>query len=351
MFARSLIRRAAPRLPLASFLAAFLTTLAACGGGGGGGGPAAPASLTVDTAPLISAQVLEAIQLNADLAVTSGGATIQSEEGGGAQAQRLRSLARRSIQRAQANAAITPFTLDCVEAGTVRLSGNLADFDTFTAGDVLDSVFTDCDDGFGEVLNGTLRLSVLEFSGDIASELYFFRGDATLTNFRVNVGTEVFTWNGTTRLEIDTLDSPDSVGASLSGARLDVTLGAESRTLFDYAVDLLVDASGDPPVSRLSGTGTLQSSDFTGSVDFVTVFPIETDDSVNPVGGEIEIIGAGNGSIRVVIVDNVNVNLLLDLDGNDVVEQTIATTWASLNGLASGAGIVRQRVPLPVIGQ
>jgi hypothetical protein len=325
---------ARPRRLALLLLAGSIAGLAGCGGGGGG---VTSATLSADAAPLVTAQVLETIQLNADLGITGGGVAAQSASGDGGQAQALRQLTRRSIAAAP-RAAIDPITFECDVSGTVRYSGNVTGPDTLSPGDVLSASFTGCDDGFGEIINGALRLTVLEFAGDLSGDAYLLRADALFGDLSLTTQEEVFRWNGTARIELDTRVSP--ITAAVSGAQLDLGIGTAARRLTDYAIDLSVDVADDPPVRRVSGTGSFRSSDLTGFVDFVTVFPFVAEGSANPGSGELLIFGANDASIRVVVVDDSAVQLLLDLDGDDVVEETIDTTWNALNGLAPGAGLV-----------
>jgi hypothetical protein len=119
--------------------------------------------------------------------------------------------------------------------------------------------------------------------------------------------------------------------------------------LSDFAIDMAVNPLAVPSTTRVSGTGTLESSGFGGFVDFVTIFPLQSSGSGYPGSGEVEILGANNARVRVVVLDTTNVEIRLDADGNGSAEQVIATTWLALEGIAPGAGVVVTRHdPLPV---
>jgi hypothetical protein len=326
--------------------AAGLTVLlAGCGGGGGGG--SSPATLDAGNAVAISAEVLQSMQVVGDLGVSSGGAIGQSGPGGGAQAQYLRNLSRRAIQRVQPSVAVGPVTEPCLVSGTVRVSGNVASPDTLSPGDSISATFSNCNDGDGEVLNGGLRLVFLQYAGDLLSDQFSVRADATFTNLRVTVGGETFGADGAARIELDTLSVPNT--SAISGERITVTIGSDRRTLSDFAIDMAVNPLAVPSTTRVSGTGTLESSGFAGFVDFVTIFPLQSSGSGYPGSGEVEILGANNARVRVVVLDTTNVEIRLDADGNGSAEQVIATTWLALEGIAPGAGVVVTRYdPLPV---
>jgi hypothetical protein len=309
--------------------------LAGCGGGGGG---SSPATLDAGNAVAISAEVLQSMQVVGDLGISSGGALGQAGPAGGAEAQRLRNLSRRTIQQLRPSIAVGPVTEPCIVSGTVRFSGNVANPDTLSTGDSISATFSNCNDGDGEVVTGGLRLVVLQYAGDLLSDQFSLRADATFTNLRVTVAGETFGADGLARIELDTLSLPNT--SSISGAGVTATIGSDRRTLADFAIDVVANPLPVPSTTQVSGTGTLQSNGFSGFVDFVTIFPLQAAGSSYPGSGEVEILGAGNARIRVVILDATNVEVRLDLDGNGSAEEVIATTWAALEGIAPGAGVV-----------
>jgi hypothetical protein len=309
---------------------ALAGAVAGCGGGGGGG--SSPATLDAGNAVAISAEVLQSMQVVGDLGVSSGGAIGQSGPAGGAQAQYLRNLSRRAIQRVQPGVAVGPVTEPCLVSGTVRLSGTVADPDTVSPGDSISATFSNCNDGDGEILNGGLRLFFLQYAGDLLSDQFSVRADATFTNLRVTVGGETFGADGDARIELDTLSVPNT--STISGARITATIGSDRRTLSDFAIDMAVNPLAVPATMRVSGTGTLESSGFGGFVDFVTIFPLQSSGSGHPGSGEVEILGANNARVRVVVLDTTNVEIRLDGDGNGSAEQIIPTTWLVLDGIA-----------------
>jgi hypothetical protein len=318
--------------------AGLAAVLAGCGGGGGGG--SSPATLDAGNAVAISAEVLQSMQVVGDLGLSSGGTIGQSGPGGGAQAQYLRNLSRRAIQRVQPSVAVGPVTEPCLVSGSVRVSGNVADPDSLTLspGDSISATFSNCDDGDGEVITGGLRLVILQYAGDLLSDQFSVRADATFTNLRVTAGGETFGADGDARIELDTLSVPNT--SAISGARVTATIGSDRRRLSDFAIDMVVNPLAFPATTRVSGTGTLESNGFGGFVDFVTVFPLQASGDGYPGSGEVEILGADNARVRVVVLDTTNVEIRLDADGNGSAEEVIPTTWAALEGIAPGAGVV-----------
>jgi hypothetical protein len=324
-------------------VAACAAVLVACGGGGGGGITSSPAEITAGNADLISAEVLRSIDIAATLGPVSTDATIGSGGGGGAQAQRLAGSSRRSIQRATTLVAFGPDTLACDADGTVQFSGDRADFDTFTPGDVINATFTDCDDGAGDVINGSLRLVVVQAVivnfDDGRFDVTF---DATFTNLRVTIDGRTYAGDGTSRLTVDTTGTP--IEATISGAgEIVFTEGGDRYGLTDFAVTLSVNLTGQPGASSVTGTGTLDSNDIDGPVDFVTVVPLLTNGTAFPSAGTLDIIGADDARIRVTVLDATSLELAVDTNGDDVTDVTIPTTWATLRSI-SGVGAVGSSV-------
>jgi hypothetical protein len=325
----------AARLARGVVVAAGAAVLVACGGGGGGGITSAPAEITADNAERITAEVLRSIDIAATLGPVSTDATIGpgGSGGGGAQAQRLAGSSRRSIQRATTLEAFGPDTFDCDVSGTVRISGDIADFDTLTAGDTINATFTSCNDGVGDVLSGGLRLVVVQaVVDDIDLGLFDVTFDATFTNLRITTDGETFAGDGTARLAIDTRQSPEE--ATISGDQFRFTAGSDEYRLTDFAVTLLVNLPGQPGASSVTATGTLDSNDIDGRVDFVTVLPFVTDGTEYPADGTLDILGADDARIRVNVVDAVNLELAVDTNGDDLTDVTIPTTWLELEALA-----------------
>ena len=345
MSATGRIEGAATRLARAGLAGLAMAGLAACGGGGGGGAAPQPAAITADNAELISAEVLAVIGLASGVGPSGAGGVIGSDAGGtGAEALRLGAAGRRTILQAGALEAFGPEELDCIVGGTVVIGGDIANFDTLTAGDVINATFTDCDDGFGEVLNGALRLDVVVGANptdDFENGLFAAAFNATFTAFRIDADDGSFTTDGTARIDLDTTQSPEE--AILSGTSLRFTQGSDRYTLTDFAVALLVNALGNPATTQVAGTGTLASNDFTGTVDFVTEVDLVAAGDDDPDEGVVEVFGAAGSQIRITVQDSVNLQLQVDVDGNDQTDVTIATTWEVLRSIA-GAGTVGSSV-------
>ena len=76
--------------------------------------------------------------------------------------------------------------------------------------------------------------------------------------------------------------------------------------------------------------GRMRSSVFDGEVSYETTVPFEGVDGSPPSMGEMVITGAFDATITVDPVDDVDVDLVIDLDGSGNPDALVQTTWAAL---------------------
>lgn len=298
--------------------------LAGCSSGDDGGTaappapPSAPATITVANAPTISGAVIDAT-----LGVQSFGTIFEG-------APLPTANARAAIHEQQAdvlNIPIGPETTNCASGGTVTVSGDVASLGTFTAGDTLTIVFTNCDEGDGETLNGTFQFTIQTFEGDLVTELFNLVVTTTVNNFRVTEQAETTTVNGDITIGIDTRMST-MVTLTVSGNSLRATGPGFSDSVSNYS---LVQEFDEGTLSyTLTTAGTVASLDINGSVSYQTTITFQGSVDSPPSSGELVITGANNATIRLIALDAVNVRLQVDVDGDGAVDQTIDTTWDAL---------------------
>lgn len=333
-----------PRLARSVALASLALAVGACGGGGGGGSaPAAPAVIDSGNAATVTREVLETGLGAGAFGAAVGGGGILSTDGGTAALALGTARQRRTIQRVQPAVTIPADTFDCLATGTVTLSGSLSSPDTLTAGDRISADFNACDDADGAVLDGGLRIDVTSFIGDIFSDVFRLGASVTVTALTVTEDGESATGTGAFDLDLD-LTVPQVSDLTLSGALLQVSSGSNSWVLRDFAVTVVEDGTGAEPLTQYSGTGTLEGADFDGAVDFVTVVPLVATGDAYPATGEVLITGANGATIRATVVSNQAIQLAIDLDGNNVVDDTQQMPWSTVGPL----GLVVYRLdPLP----
>ncbi len=321
------------------FVAALGLSLAACGGGGGGGGSAtvtpAFAKIDMDSAPAISAAVV-------DTALESGeiGDLIDSDPlGVSGEIGSLGKTAGYYLGKLGAapgagpagwfQAPIGPFTLGCEAGGTFTLSGQQADPNLPSAGDSLSLSFDNCDSGAGETADGSFEFVIDTISGNLDSgelvlSVALIVSSLTHTD---NDGSEFV--DGRVNVEIDTSQPPQS-SITVSGDSLTVGENSITRTLADFATRATSDSSIAPPAYTIASSGSVMSSEFDGEIVYSTPVTFEGSGDDNPYVGEFLIRGDGGASIRLIALDSVFVRLLVDEDGDGAEDHTIDTTWDAI---------------------
>ena len=215
---------------------------------------------------------------------------------------------------------------DCA-FGIVTVSGEIADpfTPTLTPGDYIDSVYTDCDEGTGEIVNGMVRMTVDSFAGDLALGAYDLTATFVLSGLRVTTATDDLTSNGTVTVALDTTMLP-AIAASISGSSLTTDGNTDSETLSNFSAAQTVDAGLQPAPYSMDSSGTLDSSTLAGVINYSTPVTFRGFDFDYPSSGEFLVV-SGTSSLLLMALDNVNVRIEINNDG---VIEIIDTTWAEL---------------------
>jgi hypothetical protein len=310
-----------------------LAMTAACGGGDGASATRPPpaADLPIDSgnAALASAVAWRSASGSGRFASLAGGGI--ASNGGGISKPTARRAATGILGDIVSNAPFGPITNACAVSGTLTVSGDLADPLTLTAGDTIRAEYEACDDGQGEIVDGTIDSTVEAFSGNILSGAYDVTMRIELTDLDVTAGNDHLLGNGDATATLDTTAAP-FVSTTVSGDSLASTTNGASATLSAFSFDQTVDAGLSPAPYTLAAAGTLDSSELAGVISYSTPVTFEGDDVEYPHAGELRVSGA-NSSARLIALDNVNVRIEVDSNGDGAVDQTIETTWAELANL------------------
>ena len=219
---------------------------------------------------------------------------------------------------------------DCDGGGTVTNSGDIADQVTFTLspGDFFAVVFDMCNDGLGTVTDGRLDYVIDAFNGDLLfSGLYELTMTMTLGNFQVATAADVLTSNGDVTVTLNTINAP-AVSASVSGNSLTVDGNASSETQSNFSSVQTLDASVSPSPFSMTASGTLDSTELSGAVNYSTPTPLQGFDSDYPSSGQFLVTGENSSALLTAEGDTVLIEI--DADGDGIYEETINTTWAEL---------------------
>jgi hypothetical protein len=317
--------------------------LASCGGGGGGSSftpPAGDLAITSANAMEVTSAVIVSASLLSAVGETSGGelGPDAAAASTGLQAYAADSVVAKTQAQAQSGviaAAQTfgPETEPCTVAGTVSLSGDLANPPDLTAGDRITAVFTNCDDGDGIVLDGRLDLVIRSLQGDPLSGIFRLEADLTLDNLAMTEDSVTHTADGEFTLTLDTLSAPINV-TRLVGDFLDLGGDGDDFTLTDFDQEIEDNLGTVPSTHEQIASGTLFSDTLGGTVHYLTEQgqPLLSSGADAPYSGIIRITGAGNSQVRAVVVGSGLVELEVDADGDGTAESVIDTTWSELAG-------------------
>lgn len=230
-----------------------------------------------------------------------------------------------------------PITVPCAVSGFTTTSGDIANPETLTAGDTLNVDADNCDDGLGEIVDGQLALTVSNFFGDIFTGAYDLGMSISLSNFQITTAEKEIASNGVTFVSLNTTQITDYTLPTLyswaSGSSLTTDTNTASMTLTDYSMsqEIVIDGEAEPTIHILNASGTLDSTDLDGPVDYRTTASFLGLGSDYPHTGELLTTGASS-SARLIAVDNINVRIEIDLDGDGGVDETINSTWVELEG-------------------
>ena len=226
---------------------------------------------------------------------------------------------------------------DCLELGSVSVSIDVVDPAVLLAGalSVGDNFLVDydnCDDGAGEVIDGTIDLTVSAFEGDIIfSGLYDLSMTMIISTLQVTTLTEVLSTSGNATARLNLLQ-PLYAEATVSGSSITMDYNSMSDTLIDFSSMQTVDASALDQPYTLVTQGTLSTTRLAGPVDYSTPVMFAGLGANYPYTGEFLVVGE-NSSLRLVADNDVDVHIDIDSDGDTVVDETIVTTWAELTSM------------------
>ena len=317
-------------------LIALSLLVAGCGGGGDstfGGTPPVATSFPID-----GSNGVAVTRLSWEAAVASGGlADLGSAAGLSGSAPNGSAIANRASRDEGLLfdvVSMVPFGPDVFPCdggtGTVTISGDIALPGTFTPGDSFLIEYDLCDEGFGEVIDGTISLTVRDFAGDIFLGTYLLGMDALVDALSVATAADTIVGNGDATITLDTTETP-FIQANVSGTSLAQDSLSSSETLRNYSSSQTFDGNQSPAVYTMDASGTLDSSQLPGDVVYSTEATFTGNEGEYPNTGVLLVRGE-NSSARLVAVDATNVRIEIDSNGDGAADEIIELTWAELEG-------------------
>ena len=316
-----------------------LALLTACGGGSDSNGnngnppPGAAVPITSGNGLLVAQVTYQSASSSGELAGLAASNGLTGSAGGGLFKP---DISKPGIVDSLMQVPIPETVLPCAVSGTLTISGDLADpiTPTLSTGDTITADYDNCDDGIGEVIDGVIDFEVDAFSGDALSGIYDMTMTMLLGNFQVTTADDVVLANGDGTATLNTLQAP-YVEAAVSGRSMLSSNNASTATLTNYSTAQTFDGTVLPSPYTMLTSGTLDSSELSGSVEYSTPVMFEGFDANYPVVGELLIVGEGS-SARIIAQANgvdVVVEIYSNTTGTGTPDETIMTTWTELAGL------------------
>jgi len=236
------------------------------------------------------------------------------------------------VQQQGVSGSFGPLTINCLTSGTADVSGLITTAGTYSAGDSLDANFAACVRG-AERLDGAMLFNVGSFNGTVGSAVSV-TGNVTETNLRRGA-------DGTCHVGLGSFVTSFDVGFANTGFitagstadTFDISAGGRHQILSNASVSALITIGQPGTVSRES-SGTLTGTDLTGSFGYASIVPdvfvVDGDSTTGPSSGELLVVASDGSSMRMVAVDNLNVRLDADYDGDTMIDEQVFTTYATL---------------------
>jgi hypothetical protein len=327
-----------------SLLIPFIFIVACSGGGttfhGNIDPPPPAASFDIDSgnAMVVAGAAYGAVVSSGDLAGLAANTGLTLDAGGNFAKPAFGAEMGGALGRFLQKVPLGPDVYDClVPGGTVTFSAEIVDVVLLAAGmlsvgDTFLVEYVNCDDGAGEVIDGTIDMTVDAFDGNVLPpSAYDMTMVMNVTDFQVTTATDVQTSNGDATARLNTLQAL-YVEASVSGNAMTMDTNSTSDTLSAYSTAQTLDVGVSPSPYTMSASGTLDSSQLAGVIRYSTPVTFVGFDANYPHTGELFVEGE-NSSARLVADNEVDVHIDIDLDGNGTVDETIVTTWAELEGM------------------
>jgi hypothetical protein len=311
--------------------------LVGCGGGGGGGDdnsnpppPPPPAdtltAITPDNGQAVAGAAVAATQFAQELGLTSLGGSLlfvpQSAVTPPADADDAMRMAVLTLAQPQDT---IEDTFLCSLGGQILITAEVAAEGTFTAGDAVTAFFDNCEEA-SATTDGAVDALVNGLTGDIAAPPFQLDLNVALTELTITTGETSAISEGAIAATLSS-ETPDDLTILLAGDSLATTVDGVATTVSDFAITLTDNVvTGDYTVDA---NGTLNDDDL-GAFEFSHATPFAGVGSEFPSAGALVVTGEDDTTATLTALDNTNVRIELDTDGDGAVDETLDTTWAEL---------------------
>jgi hypothetical protein len=319
--------------------ATALATLAACGGSGDDS-PSQQGSKVAITSANQSQVVRASVNAGLSVSLAQGSVGGVSPAGATDRAHALSGVLQRAMSAARASrkgiasASVHPATTisdtqPCGVSGTVTVV--LDDHDNNQAlsnGDAVSATFAQCKDSATTTINGAIAITLTGTPTDTQ-----FSASANFQSVVVTDNAVTSTISGTVTVAENDMPTVTETTLSVGNSGLTASTastGYNDSVSFASGFVIRTDESSSGSVSvSLSGTMTAQS--LAGSITISTPQPVvEGSGDSYPSSGQVIITGASGSAVRATVLDNTQVRLELDANGDGTYESTSTVAWTAL---------------------
>ena len=282
--------------------------------------PVSGSAITSENAPILAREVYNAITGFGSLTITAGSQFAPAAPFG-------------LLDEIDIMGAFEALPIGCNLSGTATISGFKAVTNTYSSGDSLDATFDACTRG-GERLDGSMALSLASFA-ETPGDAYVVSAAVVEASLQRVFGGSCFTGTGTFDTNYDfTFTTTGLIQANSTTTDFQVSTGGRGQQLSAASVSAQITIGQQPVVVTRASSGVMSGTDISGTFGYQSVVPDEflsdTDSAAGPYSGELLVTAADDSSMRMEAVDEFNVRLHLDFNGDGVTDDSIATTYATL---------------------
>lgn len=198
-----------------------------------------------------------------------------------------------------------------------------------TTGDSATITFGGCvidADGIPITMSGSISFKAITVTPTGFALTCFF------DNYSITVlGTTVIVHGGFT-LELNS-DDGDTFTAVVHGESFAVTAQAGVQAFAGSITNFRLERTYTESTGAysVSNQATIAGTELGGEVTFETTVPFTGTDPNDPDAGTLIVTGADGCTATIIALNNVDVQILVDLEGDGEIDATINTTWAVLN--------------------
>jgi len=282
--------------------------------------PVTDSTINSETAPILAREMFNAVTGFGSVTITAGAQFVPVAPFG-------------QIDAMDVSGDFAALQIACNLSGTATVSGSKAVTNTYSSGDNLNATFDACLRG-GEKLDGSMGVSIASFD-QTPGDAYVVSASVDESSLRRVFGGACFSGIGTFETNYDFMFTTTGlIYANSSTTDFNVWAGGRSQQLTAASVSAQITVGQQPVVVTRESSGVMTSPDITGSFSYQSVIPDEfyadDDGTTGPYAGELLVTAADNSSMRMVAVDEFNVRLDLDYNGDGMIDTSMPTTYAAL---------------------